>query len=273
MLLIVSIALLLAGLYLLQSALTPGRVAELSKPEFDAAQGAFAAALAGQPGAPDGMVASPLGHRELGVVLRETEEDRAGRGEYVVRGLETAAPLLIAAPHRRADRFTGTLARQLYAESDAAAAAWNSAPRRGPLGKSNDVARLRRHPFTAFALAFAVTYPAGRIVQLHGFDHARRRTDAARKASVIISSGSVRVSGSVEEVAGCLRTNARIGPVLVYPADVDELGATTNAQGAALQDAGFGGFVHLELSLPLRKELARDTALREWFAKCLRSGL
>lgn len=261
------------GLYL-QSALSPGRVFELSEADFRSTEGAFVAALRGERGsAPDGMVAVAASNPVTALVLREDERQHAGRGEYLIRKDRTVEPLLIAAPHRRADRFTGTLARLIFSETDAAAAGWNSAPRRGLFGEQNDVAKLRRHPFTAFALAFAATYPSGRVVQLHGFDRDRRRTKAAQRASVILSGGSARPSQAVASVSSCLQESGRMGQILVYPTDVDELGATQNAQGRALRGAGFAGFVHVELSLALRRQLVNDANLRAQFARCLASGL
>lgn len=262
-----------AGLYL-QSTLSRGRVSELSEADFRSTERAFAVALRGdRSAAPDGMVAVSIGDPVAAVLFREDERHHAGRGEYVIRNNERAEPLLIAAPHRGADRFTGTLAQLIFSETDAAAAGWNSAPRRGLFGERNDVAKLRRHPFTAFALAFAATYPNGRVVQLHGFDPERRRTKAAQSASVILSGGSAHPPQAVASVSSCLQRNNGMGQVMVYPTDVDELGATQNAQGQALREVGFAGFVHVELSLALRRQLVNHAELRKQFAGCLASGL
>ncbi|WP_324261624.1 hypothetical protein U4960_00110 [Altererythrobacter sp. H2] len=195
----------------------------------------------------------------------------------MIRSKELAGPpLLISAPHRRADRLTGALTLRLFNELGAAAAAWNSVHRRA--GESNcegttDLARLRRNPFTAFSLAFAAAYPKGRVVQIHGFDPDRRVSTAGRNADLILSSGSETATPAVRAIARCVRDDLPDWQVAVFPNDVRELGARKNAQGRQLRATGFHGFVHVELAYHFRVQLMENEELRGRFGNCLEAGL
>lgn len=245
------------------------------------AQALFAAALNGVPDAsslrhradPLGLTAHALGD-EPGVALAEAEDGCAGRGAYLVR--PASGPVLaIAAPHRGFDRHTGTIARQLFEEHPVAAAAWSSAPRK-PLAHclaAGDVARLPTHFLTAFSLAFAQAYPDGTIAQLHGFDRERHAASGQSAWDMVISNGTRRPDDRLLGVAVCLRRAFPDRRLAVFPADSQTLGATENAQGRALRDAGFGHFVHLELSLALRQHLAADAEARARLFACLGTRL
>lgn len=251
--------------------------------EAAAAQAMFSDALGQRGGNPAGLAqrasefglsAGRLGFPE-GLSLAETEDDCAGRGAYLLRSGAGLIPVAIVAPHRGADRDTGPIAQQLFAESSFAAAAWNSAPRRpqADCPHAGDVAREPTHYITAFSLAFAARYPDGRVVQLHGFERDRRSGAAAQHADAIVSDGSGAPADRVLDFADCLTTAFPERRILVYPIQTDELGALTNAQGQALHAAGYGGFTHLELSAEFRTQLAVDQQLRSRLAACLGAGL
>lgn len=220
-----------------------------------------------------GLAPSTLGAPQ-GLVLSETEVDCAGRGAYVLRA-GAAAPLALVAPHRGADRHTGTIARLLFEEQRVVAAAWNTAPRRsdGDCSAGGDVAREPTHYITAFSLAVAQRFPQGRIVQLHGFDPERRASSNAYAADAILSDGTDRPPVQLVELARCLNRTFPQRRFAVYGIDTDELGATGNAQGRALHDAGFAGFVHVEMAGSLRALLVADPAARALFFSCLAADL
>lgn len=268
------VGLFIMTLLMLRS-LGSGSALELTGHEYGRAEDAFFLLAAGRStNDPPGFAVQPMSDPVKGALIEEPEGECRGGGSYVLRQEQTTVPLLISAPHRSADRLTGTLTMQLFVEGRARAAAWNSVQRRNACGEAqSDVARLRRHPFTAFSTAFARAFPDGRVVQIHGFDKERRRTEAGRTASLILSSGSRSVGSHVEVVAACLRRNLTSLGVAIFPRHVRELGATRNAQGIRLRSAGFGGFVHAELSLELRQDLMRDEELRRRFGECLEIGL
>lgn len=254
-------------------------IAPSDSASFAASQRLFAAALVGARNWQKDAAALGLEPRRdepqlPGVLLAEPQGECFGRGSYLLREAG-GLPLALTAPHRGSDRHTGTLAAALYLETGAAAATWNSAPRRASqtCPAALDLAREPLHPFTAFALAFAERFPTGRVVQLHGFDGARRQGLAASEAAVIVSDGTDRPSEALLDLADCLSLALAPRAVLVYPFETRELGALSNAQGQTLRAAGFDGFVHLEMSAALRAELVADAGLRGRLGDCLARGL
>ncbi len=222
---------------------------------------------------------------ELGLILQRPEQPAAlalaepegacrGLGAYLLREGYGLVPAALIAPHRGADLRTGEIAAALFADYPFAAAAWNSAPRRSEEGcaQGGDVTREPTHYLTAFSQAFARRHPQGRIVQLHGFDAARRQDQAGQAADAIVSDGSHAPSGRLLDLADCMSAAFPGRIVQVFPIDTGELGATTNAQGRALREAGFAGFAHLELSAGFRRELAANPAERARLAACLGAG-
>lgn len=245
------------------------------------AQDRFAALLADpadrtDPGLlPHGLVATRLAEPPA-LALLEPDGACRGQGTYLLRTGPGNMPIALVAPHRGADRDTGPLARLLFEELPFAAAAWNSAPRKGGDGdcsSSGDIARLPTHYLTAFSLAFADRHPNGRIVQLHGFDQSLRQGQAGQEADAIVSDGSRQPSRQLLDLADCLSRAFTDRRIAVFPIDSEELGATGNAQGRALRQAGYRGFAHLELSAGFRRDLVADSALRRRFAECLEAGL
>ncbi|WP_432199960.1 hypothetical protein ACRAQ7_09755 [Erythrobacter sp. W53] len=203
-------------------------------------------------------------------VIAEKAGSCAGQGVYWLRE-DAGAGLAITAPHRGSDRHTGSLAATLFLETGAKAAAWNSAPRR-PTKQCDaalDLAKEKNHVFSAFTTSFAEFAQDSLIVQLHGFDGDRRKSLAAQEAGMILSNGTERPSEKLLDLADCLSIAFNPERVLVYPVGTRELGALQNAQGQLLREAGFDGFVHMEISADLRAELIEDGALRGKLAACL----
>lgn len=248
--------------------------AQADEAEFRQAREAFADYIGGDAAAAEDLAALGLKQSELPEVEQITlfsEKTRcAGKGIYWLKD-DGGQPLAITAPHRGSDRHTGELAAMLFLETGAKAAAWNSAPRNPTMDCPNalDLAREEIHPFTAFSLAFAETYPNGRLVQLHGFEGAKRDSDIARDAAMIVSNGTENPGDAVLALADCLSIAFAPRKTLVYPIATNELGALTNAQGQALRENGFDGFIHLEIAADLRAGMTQDDALRSRLAECL----
>ena len=200
--------------------------------------------------------------------LRDTRHCGGG-GEYRLRK-GAAVPLSITAPHAFHDRGTGELALRVFAHSRAAVAAQNTVARDGSDGcEALNVARESEHLFTQFALGFSDRFPDGLIVQLHGFDGARRSTSRAEEAAAIVSNGSPSPGSDTLDLADCLSRALAPRAVLLYPAEANELGGEGNAQGKALREAGGARFAHIELSADLREAMLSDKALIESFTACL----
>ncbi|GAA4642211.1 hypothetical protein GCM10023115_04360 [Pontixanthobacter gangjinensis] len=244
--------------------------------EFDRAEASFLDLLAEKPGAkiPTGLLKTNISDWPNSTLYREKEGECLGRGGYLLRRRPPIG-LALTAPHRASDRHTGTLAIALFGEGEAAAVAWNSAPRRPTKDckGGGDPARHETHYLTAFSSAFAKKYPQGRVVQLHGFDRMRRETTVARNADIIVSDGSDEPSSQLLDLADCLSINLRPLRVAVYPMESKELGALQNKQGQVLRAEGFKGFAHIEIAAETRQSLIDDGDLRAAFRACLESGL
>ena len=202
------------------------------------------------------------------IVLRDTRQCGSG-GEYRLRK-GAAVPLGVTAPHAFHDRGTGELAMQMFARSRAAVAARNTVARDGSDGcEALDVALESEHLFTQFALGFSDRFPDGLIVQLHGFDGARRSTSRAGEAAAIVSNGTPSPGPDTLDLADCLSRALAPRAVLVYPTETSDLGAEHNAQGKALREADGARFAHIELSAELREAMMSGEPLIESFAACL----
>jgi hypothetical protein len=220
-----------------------------------------------------------LAESQLTVII-EDPDHRTGKGFFVLADALSAPsdrPLvMLQAPHRFHDHFTGTIAARLFADGLGAgafqAAAWNTVPRfaqQDGRRMDADLAHIPSTYFNAFTRAFATVHPDSRVVQLHGYDVMRRRPGPARESVAIVSAGVPEPTHHATSVARCLADRLSPELVLLYPNDTRELGATTNQNAAALRETGHDGFVHLELSRSLRLRLLQDPTLRTQVIPCL----
>lgn len=236
----------------------------------------FAEELAGKPGAWQtlGMQRTVLDDSG-GALIDEPAQQRQGRGLYALRGGAYSGgqpwPWLLQAPHSKDDAHTGVLTRQLFTEGAMQAAMWNSVGRHTAAddGGEADLAHLERSYWQAMTQAFAARHPQGRIIQLHGFDADKRKTDAAQGLDMIVSAGQRLPPQWVRQTAQCLKTNLVPYAVGLYPDAAQELGGTRNAQGILLRNLGHQGFLHVEMSLALREKLVKDQPLRHALMDCL----
>jgi len=264
---------------LLVETATAGGFVPPARAEVDWAETLFARLLQGDasPTVTQGLGAlgfevRPLGPPPAPLVVLEAVGRRVGKGTYVLRRHRTQPVVVLQAPHRFHDRGTGTIAARLFEEANFAALAWNNVPRRYKehgTAIDADLARLDVHYLTGFSSAVARSFPQARIVQLHGFEPRKRRSDAGSEAAVILSDGTKTPGPIVREVTTCLRSSFPDERVLLYPEDTSELGGTTNRQGAAVRAAGSAGFLHLEMSSELRALLQRSPEARAALAGCL----
>jgi len=204
------------------------------------------------------------------LVLYESEGRRIGRGLYVFRQ-SLPQPIVLQAPHSFKEYHTRQIVLEMMRESNVAAAAWNTVPRSiNQYGSviNADLAHQEFSFFKAFSRAFALHYANGRILQIHGFAQQKRTTRAGATAAMIISSGRQIPTPAVLAAGQCLKLHIP-GPVHIYPRDVSELGATTNAIGRALMQLGHAGFLHLEISREIRERLRHEGSLRQSVLQCI----
>ena len=215
-------------------------------------------------------------------VVREVQGRRRGWGVYAFRAPQLNG-VLLQAPHSYFDLHSGYLVERIFVEHNVRAAAWNTAPRHAPLASSEtpqpcegdsgaDLAHVDRSVFQAFTLAFARTHPQGLVAQLHGFSTTARTTRVGALSDAVVSNGQRRPRPWLWSFDRCLES--RLCEVSsVFPDEVRELGALKNLQGRLLRELGHGGFLHVELNLPLRKRLKDDPQLRRDFWSCLGEGM
>lgn len=206
--------------------------------------------------------------------IQESADAKQGRGFYLIRK-GARVPLALEMPHCPSDLHTETIGFALFREAPVAAAAWNTI-RRDAHGEtqaaSADLAHAERSILTAFSLAFARSFPQGRIAQLHGFAKEDHAPLAAQGIEMVLSAGIKTPSDAVKKIFPAME-RAFPGKVLLYTKATKDLGGTTNAQGKALRASGNNCFVHVEMDQTLRKKLKNDSKSRAAFAEALQEGL
>lgn len=212
------------------------------------------------------------GRGESWILLSEPEDGRRGRGVYLFPVRPVQGPVLMI-PHGFSDLETDEIGLRLARRGGWAAVAWNSAHRRDRDGREGgDLAHLERSWFTALSEAAAGVLPASRaVIQLHGFDAQGREDRGEEPGRILVSSGTALPSAAALALSQCLRV-AGIEGVGLYPEQGRGLGGTTNVTGRILRGMGHPGFLHIEMSLELRRALGRAEPPFEGFAACLERG-
>ncbi len=204
------------------------------------------------------LVPSPTTEPAL-LYVRELQANRRGGGLYVLR-CGPALPLVVQAPHSFYDTGTGDLARKVFLEGRARAAFWNTVhryksepgERREDRVHPADVAHEPGNLFQAATIGAAAGLRTLRVAQLHGFSERQ-----SIPFDVVLS------SGEASRKALPVKTRlAPLGVIALHGVDTEELGATTNVQGRALNQSLPGQFLHLELSAQARKVLREDASAR-----------
>lgn len=209
-------------------------------------------------------------HGEAFILLQEKEPYKRGRGFYLFRQ-SNYKKLAIQSPHSIDDLYTGEITLELVMEGKFVSAAWNTVPRNSIHDKkseSSDLAHLKENYFTAYARAFANAYSSGNLIQLHGFTREWRRSKTGTETDIIVSSGSKVPGSRAEQIDRCLEKDVSDTSSL-YPIEIKELGGSTNTTGIALRKMGFNGFIHIELSKPMRLLLKDDKKVRTNFRGCI----
>ncbi|MCF7970137.1 MAG: hypothetical protein K9L22_03100 [Methylococcaceae bacterium] len=208
------------------------------------------------------------------VTFQESEQAQQGRGLFMLNVGARMHHVLIQAPHAKADRYTGELAALLFEQGALRAAQWNSVPRYAEMkgfSAKADMAHLSQTYWQVFTQAFAQQFAHARIIQLHGYERSKRKSKQGKDSEMIVSAGHYNPPAWVQKTAHCLKQKMP-GKVSLFPYDVNELGATTNSQGQLLQGLNHQGFLHIEMSLSLRKSLLDSAELRQLLLDCLQDS-
>lgn len=206
------------------------------------------------------------------VLLAERSDRLEGKGRYLLRA-GPHAEILLEAPHSTDDLFTGDIVEQLFLGHPFAGAGFNSLSRWSVDQDAafGDLARRADSALIAFGAAFLSEHPGGTVVQIHGFDPEKRGEASFAGADIVVSEGTPAPNPQTLAYRHCF-DRLLPGRVLLYPDETRELGATRNATGRIVREAG-GRFLHLELSLSIRGRLRSDPVLSGRFAACLLGSL
>ncbi|GAC1582254.1 MAG: hypothetical protein NVS3B20_12940 [Polyangiales bacterium] len=204
-------------------------------------------------------------------LVRELPDKMRGGGAYLIRK-HTASRVVVQAPHSFYDEGSLPLACEFFQRANAAALFVNTSHRYKSAPKNTegefpaDVAHARDSIFQAATEGALAARKTAQVVQFHGFS--KREADAA----VVLSCGA-KTAGDplVSRVAQALKPLLR-DPVLRFPEDPTDLGATTNVQGEAVRRSG-GEFLHIEIASQLRHDLLATPQLRANFFGALASAL
>lgn len=202
-----------------------------------------------------------------------------GGGAFVVRAdPDPGPPVILQAPHAFHDLGTEAIALSLLVHGRA----WPRALFVNTVHRYLDIDGARRerdeapadpchneaHLFAVATAAALDALPGAEIVQLHGFG------DADPFAPDVVVSAGDRAAPTPRsaQVADRLRDALEVD-VALFPVDQTRLGATSNVQGRLVRArGGQARFVHVELSLPLRRRLQRDPQALARLADALRPG-
>jgi hypothetical protein len=220
---------------------------------------------------PIGFVIDDLPEVKNALVVHEQDGKKRGGGAYVIRTDETSK-VVVETPHTFYDEGTFQLGFDFFTYTHARVWFLNTVHRykgapAGPDGvHPSDVAHSPTSLFQAATEGAITALGAPTVIQLHGF---AEREGGGR---AVISTGEkakdqpllIKMKAALEPAAGA--------PILRYPDDSKELGATTNVQGSIVRSAK-GRFFHMEMSESLRRELLVNEPLRTHTWAALSSGL
>lgn len=259
----------------LKGAFSKGRFVMPDTDELKQVRRAFQLELAGQSADEvwDALAMQRISKPQA-LYFREAKSSRTGRGLFAIGSGARVKPWLLQAPHAKSDKFTGRIVAQIFSEGAFKAAMWNSVPRKtrmenAVVERTADMAHLPGTYWQAVTESFARYYGGGKIIQFHGFAQSKRKSAVGRHSDMILSAGHQYPPLWVRESAQCLKKSLP-AKISLYPYDVKELGATTNVQGHVLQNLGFNGFLHIEMSLQLRQQLLQRQDLRQLLLSCIR---
>ena len=202
-------------------------------------------------------------------IIYEDKPQFHGRGFFILR--PEGESVMLQAPHAYADLHTGSLGIKLMLESNYSVLAVNTVSRKyiiPELGIKADMAHIDNSYFISVSDAFTRIHTDAYVLQLHGFNAAKR--DITKDVSVIISAGVKSPPLKIKSEADCLKQLSNY-QIRTYPDEIDVLGGTKNRIGRYLSHMNFTGFRHIELSLPLRKKMLKSQKVRDKFLSCFSS--
>lgn len=201
--------------------------------------------------------------------------NHAGAGYYLFRTGFLDQELMIQAPHAIHDLYTDMLTKEIFRSLPVRAAFFSDYQRYGGVGReptADSLFDLAQNPDTLYqdlTIQWMLKRPKTIVVQPHGFG----TTAVDEGVDFIISPGTRNTPSPLfESVVRSLATAFPDYGVRVYPKDVRVLGGTLNQQGRAVR-AARGEFIHIEMSLKLRRTFRNSAEERIRFGRALLDGL
>jgi hypothetical protein len=201
--------------------------------------------------------------------------NHAGAGYYLFRTGPLDQELMIQAPHAIHDLFTDMLTKEVFRSLPVRTAFFSDYQRYGGLGREptpNSPYDLAQNPDTLFqdlTIQWMLKRPKTVVVQPHGF----ASSSVEEGVDLIISPGTRNTPSPLfESLVRSLTAAYPDHGLRVYPKDVRVLGGTLNQQGRAVR-AARGEFVHIEMSMKLRRAFRNSSEERIRFGRALLDGL
>jgi hypothetical protein len=205
------------------------------------------------------------------LILSENRSHKTGRGFYLFPRLKPQQEMLLQLPHSFKDLHTGTIGLQLALEGTFTGVGWNTVPRyftKNGRRVDADFSDLFDTYFAAFTTAFAQQYADGYVVQLHGYAQSKRTSPVGSRSDMILSTGVQIPALWLKEMDACLEQQFP-AVISTYPLEVKELGATKTSIGIILRQIEHDGFLHVEMSKPMRLIMRDKPSYRGKFLNCL----
>lgn len=184
-----------------------------------------------------------------------------GNGCYVIDPDSNHPGLIWQAPHARNDRLSEQIAVQAFQQSDAAMLMVSTVSRwtvDAPAGERHgpcDPCHNPRHALQAATLAAYRRWPAGIVVQVHGYSGAKH--PALEPYAGVLSHGRATAPDWLDALH-CALQPAFALPLARYGIEAKELGGTTNVQGRLLRQSDGWRFIHFEAALASRTALVTE---------------
>jgi len=194
--------------------------------------------------------------------LKATSETYGG-GELIYR--LNAKACVISIPHRFFDMHTYEIGEKVF--STHCQLMLSNTHHRHSVSldeQTMDYSKRRDNLHNSAILAFQSLHKKAVVIQLHGFNQNKRKSDTAKQADFIVSQGK-KGNFVKQKLTRCLSKISKNS--YFYPELVQELGGTKNILHK-LNLTPFS-FIHIEISKPMRERLVKEQHTMSQFSECI----
>lgn len=196
------------------------------------------------------------------LLLHQTEGNQTGRGLFIFRKNPRFFNVVLV-PHVHDEWHTGEIGLKTFLYGPYAAFASTTYFRALSRSKAFDKKhQLSMAYLQSFVHGFCKNFRQAYCLQIHGFSLSKHPSEAKAHTKVIVSSASNPPSLRAEKLALYLKIFFR--NVLIFPKETQAFGGA-NVYLSIFKCFHHAGFLHLEYSLPFRKQLLTSPFLfLEW---------